>query len=89
MNIFAAPVAFAKASYSASLLVLGKSRRIMHLTLSLFRLWSTIPALPAYLLEDLSMWMLHCGLDSTPLPSIGVNFVMKLAITCPFNVVRG
>ena len=95
MTIFAAPAALArsnhaiKASYSASLLVIGKSRQTMHSTLSPSRLWSTTPAPFACLLEDLSVWMLHCGLTSTSCPSMRVNSAMKLTITCPFIAMHG
>ena len=92
---FLAPAAFArsnpatKASYSASLLVGGKSRRIMHSILSPFEVWSTMLTPHAYLLEDPSVWMLHCVISSTPWPSMRVNLVMKSAITCPFIAMRG
>ena len=95
MTKFAAPTALArsspttKASYSASLLVVGKSKRTMHSILSPSGLWSITLAPPACLLEDPSVWMLQCGISSAPWPSLRVNFVMKLATTCPFIAVRG
>ena len=78
-----------KASYSTSLLVVGKSKRTMHSTLSPSGLRSITPAPPTYLLEDPSMWMLHCGTSSAPWPSSLVNSAMKLAITCPLMAVLG
>ena len=58
----------------------------MHSILSPSGLWSTTPAPLTYLLEDPSVWMLHCGISSAPWPSTGVNSAMKLATTCPFTV---
>ena len=93
--MFSAPAVFArskpatKASYSALLLVVGKSRRIMHLILSPFGVWSTTPAPLAYLFEDLSVWTLHYRTTSTPWLSRRVNSAMKSATTCPFIAVRG
>ena len=78
-----------KVSYSASLLVVEKSRRIMHSILSPSRVWSTTLAPSACLLEDPSVWMLYCGISSPPWPSMMVNSAMKSAITCPFIAVRG
>ena len=78
-----------KVSYFASLLVVGKSRWIMQLILSPSRVWSTKPAPPACLLEDLSVWMLHCGISFAPWLSMRVNSAMKPTTTCPFIVVRG
>jgi len=94
MTKFSAPAAFArsspaiKVSYSTSLLVVGKSRRIMHSILSHSGLWSTTPAPPACLLEDPSVWILHHGIPSTRWPSTRVNFAMKSTITCPFIAVH-
>ena len=90
MTKFSAPTALArsnptiKVSYSSLLLVVGKSRRTMQLILSPSKLWSTTLAPLAYLLEDLSVWMLHCGTSSTPCPSTRVNSRMKSATTFPF-----
>ena len=48
-----------------------------------------MPALPACLLKDLSVWMLHCGTSFDPWPSSLVNSAMKLATACPLMAVRG
>ena len=45
--------------YFTSLLVVGKSRRTIHLISSPSRERSTMPTPPACLLNDLSMWILH------------------------------
>ena len=93
--MFSTPVALArsnpatKTSYSTSLFVIGKSRRIMHSILSPSRVWSTTPAPPACLFEDPSIWTLHCTTTSTPWLSMKVNSAMKSATTCPFIAVRG
>ena len=93
-TIFSALAAFARSSpamkalYYASLLVVGKSRWTMRLILSPSRLWSTTPAPPACLLKDPSVWMIHCGISSTPWPSTRVNSTMKSAATCPFMAVH-
>ena len=55
-----------KASYSASLLVVGKFRQIMHSILSSFGVRSTTPTPPACLFEDPSIWTFHCGTTSAP-----------------------
>ena len=78
-----------KASYSTSLLVVGKSRRIMHSILSPSGVQSTTSAPPAFLLEDPFVWMLHYGISSAPWLSIKVNSAMKSATTCPFITVHG
>ena len=94
MTKFSAPTAFArsnpaiKTSYSTSLLVVGKSSRIMHSIISPTGLWSTTLAPSACLFEDPSVWMLHCVTSSAPWPSPSVNSAMKLATTCPFIAVR-
>ena len=93
--MFSASVAFTRSKpvtktlYFASLLVVGKSRWIMHSILSPSEVWSTMPTPPACLLEDSSVWMLRYGISSTPWPSMRVNSVMKSATTCPFIVVCG
>ena len=93
--MFSAYAAFTKSKpvtktlYFASLLVVGKSRWIMHSILSPSGVWSTMPTPPACLLEDPSVWMLHYGISFAPWPSMRVNLAMKSATTCPFIVVRG
>ena len=64
-TMFLDPAAFVRsnpatrASYSALLLVVGKSRRTMDSISSPYGERSTIPTPPAYLLDDLSMWILQ------------------------------
>ena len=77
-----------RASYSTSLLVVGKSRRTIHSILSPSGERSTIPALPACLLDDQSICMLHQGHSFASLPSPLVNSAMKSEMTCPLMVVR-
>ena len=77
------------ASYSASLLVVGKSRRIMHLISSPSREWSTMLAPPAYLLDDPSICTLHWGYCPAPWHSMLVNSAMKSVTTCPLMAIRG
>ena len=61
----------------------------MHSILSHSRVWSTTPALPACLLEDPFMWMLHWGAFSAPWPSMRMNSAIKSATTCPSIAVHG
>ena len=95
MTMFSAPAALARSNpatkvlYSTSLLVVGKSKQIMHSILSPPKVWSTMPAPPACLFEDPSIWMLHCGTTSAPWPSMRVNSTMKSATTYPLIAVRG
>ena len=94
MTTLATPAALARsrpatsASYSASLLVVGKSRRTIHSIVSPSGDSSTMPAAPAYLLDDLSVYMLHWGDSSASLSSSWVNFAMKSAMICPLMTVR-
>ena len=78
-----------KVSYSASLLVVGKSSRTMHSISSPSREWSTIPTPPACLLDNLFVWILYWGYALTPYPSLLVNSAMKLATTYPFMAICG
>ena len=65
MTTLATPAALVRsrpatsASYYALLLVMGKSRRIMHSTISPSSDNSTTSASPTYLLDDPSICMLH------------------------------
>ena len=74
MTTLVAPAAFARsspatsASYSASLLVVGKSRQTVHSIVSPSSDSSTTPTPPACLLDDLSVCMLYRGDSSTPRP---------------------
>ena len=94
MTKFSAPATLArsssaiKASYFTSLLVVGKSKKIMHSILSPSWLWSTTPTPPACLFEDPFVWMLHYGTSFAPWPFTRVNFEMKLATPCLFLAVR-
>ena len=77
-----------RASYSASLLVAGKSRQTIHSILSPSGEQSTIPTLPTCLLDNPSIWILHWGCSLAPWPSMLVNSTMKSATTCPFMAIR-
>ena len=76
-------------SYSASLLVTGKSRRTIHLILFPSGEQSIILAPPAYLLDNPPVWILHWGCSPAPWPSMLVISAMKSATTCAFMAVRG
>ena len=94
MTTLVTPAALARsrpatsASYSASLLVVGKSRRTIHSIVSPLGDNSTMSATPAYLLDDLSVCMLHWGDSSASLSSSWVNSAMKSAMICPLMTVR-
>ena len=95
MTTFVAPAALARsspainASYSASLLVVGKSRQTLHSTVSPSGDSSTTPGPPAYLLDDPSVCMLHKGDSSAPLSSLLVNFPIESTMICPLMAVHG
>ena len=95
MTTLVAPAALARsspainASYSTSLLVVGKSRQTLHSTVSSSGDSSTTPAPPAYLLDDPSVCILHKGDSFAPLSSSLVNFAMKSTMICPLMVVHG
>ena len=86
-----APTAIARsspltsASYSASLLVIGKLRRTVHLISSLSREWSTIPAPLAYLLDDPFMWILQWGCSFAPLALHVSEFRNEVSDHLPLN----
>ena len=73
------------ASYSASLLVVGKSRRTIHSIMSPSSDSNMMPAPPACLLDDSFVYMLQWGDSSAPLSSSWVNS----ATTCPLMAVHG
>ena len=77
------------ALYSASLLVVGKSRRTIHSIVSLSSDSSTTPAPSACLLDDPSVCTLHKGDSSAPLSSPLVNSTMKSAMIYPLMAIRG
>ena len=95
MTTLVAPATLARSSpatsawYSASLLVVGKSRQTMNWTVSPSGDSSTTSAPPACLLDDPSVCMLHWGDSFTPLSSSWVNSAMKFAMTYPLMAVRG
>ena len=78
-----------RALYSASLLVVRKSRQTIHSIWSLSRERSTTPIPLACLLDDPSICIFHCGPSSAPLYSPLVNSAMKSTMTCPLMAVRG
>ena len=66
-----------KASYSTSLLVIGKLRWTIHSILSLSGERSTTSTPPTCLLDDLSVCILHRGYSSATLSSLLVNSAMS------------
>ena len=98
MTTLAAPIALARlspaisASYSTSLLVVGKLRRTIHSTVSPSSDSNTAlapPPPPACLLGDPSVCMLHKEDSSAPLSLSLVNYAMKSTMICPLMAVSG
>ena len=84
MTTFVALAALARsspainASYSTSLLVVGKSRQTLHSTVSSSGDSSTTPAPPAYLLDDPSVCILHKGDSFAPFVLIVGKFCYEV-----------
>ena len=77
------------ASYSGSLLVVGKSSRIMHSILSPLGFGLLRRPFRLVYLKILLYKYSTVFFSSAPWPSPRVNSVMKSATTCPFTAVRG